>query len=363
MNATRLRQTREAGFSLTELMVAMVIGLIASLVIQQMFTIFAASSRTATSVADAQENGLFALVSIERDVRIAGYGLASDALLNCSTTHAYKRDPSMAGLAGPLQNFTLRGFSITDGGANSDTLLLQYGTSVRADVDAEITKDMADSSSELTVSNTAGFNVKDLIVAAQNGNCTLMQVTEIETATYKIQHDHQASEVTYNPPAAYQVSPPAPDTPWPAYLPGAKLYNLGDLVSRRYTIGNNSLRVEENGGAPTEMVRDIVTIQAQYGVTADPASKSVTQWVDPIGAWANPSINDYKRIKAIRVAVVARANRRELTPVSPATIKLWPDAAAGQSTVGPTYTVPDRNYRYKVYETIAPLRNAIWGSP
>jgi type IV pilus assembly protein PilW len=191
-----------------------------------------------------------------------------------------------------------------------------------------------------------------------------MQVTQVQDVALHLQHNPGGSGLTYNPGVPYQNT-----NSWPTYTAGAKLYNLGQMTSRLYRIDpvtKSGLQVSEDGGVTfIELVRDVVTIQAQYGVTATAAASdhTVTQWIDAAGAFANPSGTDYTRIKAIRLAIVARSSLREKTPVTTtATIPLWVNATTGQTTTAPIFTVPDQNYRYKVYETVVPLRNAIWGT-
>jgi type IV pilus assembly protein PilW len=60
MNAftPRLHRTRQHGFSLIEIMVGVVIGLIAVLVIYQVFAAAEGIKRNTTSAGDAQQNGL-----------------------------------------------------------------------------------------------------------------------------------------------------------------------------------------------------------------------------------------------------------------------------------------------------------------
>ncbi|MES2353095.1 MAG: PilW family protein [Pseudomonadota bacterium] len=363
MNRLFLRHIKQQGFSLAELMVAMVIGLVASLVIQQMFSVFSAQSRTTTSGADAQENGLVASQMIERDIRSAGYGLTNSALLNCTTTYTYRSD-----IDAPIPNFSLRGFSITDGGAGPDELTFQYGTSIRAGVDSTISDTMPQSSSELKVSNTNGFSDGDLMMVVQGTKCTLMQITQVQAASFHLQHNPGGSGLTYNPTVPFQTT-----NAWPAYDAGASLFNLGSITSRQYKILNNSLQLSEDSGVTfNDLVRDIVTIQAQYGITATAVSSdhAVTKWVnatvDPTTGtnWAAPSATDFQRIKAIRFAVVARSNLRESTQVTSTSLTLWPQVTSGQTTSGLTYAVADadRYYRYKVYQTVVPMRNVIWGS-
>ena len=64
---------RQAGLSLVELMIAMVIGLLLMLGVIQVFIASQAASRLSEGVARVQENGRFALDFLERDVRMAGH--------------------------------------------------------------------------------------------------------------------------------------------------------------------------------------------------------------------------------------------------------------------------------------------------
>ena len=89
-----------AGFSLVEIMVAVVIALIGVIVVFQVFAVSEGYKRTTTSGGDAQTNGALALFSIERDVRMAGYGINDGDLLSCKIL-AYHEGP-------PAREFDLR---------------------------------------------------------------------------------------------------------------------------------------------------------------------------------------------------------------------------------------------------------------
>ena len=70
----------QAGFSLVEIMVGMVIGLLATLVIVQIMSAFEAQKRVTTGNADAQTNGGITLFGIERDLQMAGFALMFTAI-------------------------------------------------------------------------------------------------------------------------------------------------------------------------------------------------------------------------------------------------------------------------------------------
>ena len=77
----------QTGFSLIEILVGLVIGLLATLVIMQVFSVFEGQKRTTTGSADAQTNGSIALYSIASELKMAGYGLlpADNSPIECTT--------------------------------------------------------------------------------------------------------------------------------------------------------------------------------------------------------------------------------------------------------------------------------------
>ena len=81
MNASRspdpspLRQRRDAGFSLIELLVSMAIGLIVTLAIASVLISSESAKRSSTSVNDMNQNGAFVGYALDRALRNAGSGL------------------------------------------------------------------------------------------------------------------------------------------------------------------------------------------------------------------------------------------------------------------------------------------------
>ena len=71
---------------MVELMVGMVIALLGTLAIFQVFALSEGQKRSTTSASDSQQNGSLALLSIERDIRQAGYGIFDASLLGCNVS-------------------------------------------------------------------------------------------------------------------------------------------------------------------------------------------------------------------------------------------------------------------------------------
>jgi type IV pilus assembly protein PilW len=138
----------------------------------------------------------------------------------------------------------------------------------------------------------------------------------------------------------------------------------------------------------TPVVAGVVNLQAQYGISASRNSNRITQWVDATGVWATPPVNaavvacgaalaDRNCIKAVRVAVVSRNDPIEkqvvstacssTTAANPTGLCAWDATSADTAAVGWDAPVVDLSntanwdrYRYRVYETIIPLRNMVW---
>jgi len=373
-------RAHQKGFGLVEIMVGLGIGMLAMVVVMEVYSQSEARKRTTTSGGDAQSNGAIALTMIERDVRNAGWGMDITQYANCATTYTYC-DGSAAcggtGTAGPLSGFNLASVIITDGGATGpDAISAQYfadpnlGT-FRLPASTKLRSTMPQSSSELNVASTSGCQDGYLALVSQGGNCTLMQVTQVQGQALKIQHNPGGSGI-YNPPASYQN-----DNNWPAYTVGATLSCFAQPASaaqfqRSYSI-NSSLRQllrSDNStatAAANEVVApEIVDLQAEYGV-ANAGSQNVNAWVPASGTtWANPSAADRNRIKAVRIALVARSAQYE-KPAAGATcstttqtmVNGWSTWATFKAS---TYSSDWQCYRYKVFETIVPLRNVMWGN-
>lgn len=237
-----------------------------------------------------------------------------------------------------------------------------------------ISMDMPSESSIFYVNNPGVFNVGDLDIVISGGNCTVQNVTAVLMAAGKIQHNPGNSGPN-NPPASVQHN-----QHWPAYTRGAKVLSLGVITANKYSVSNNKLQlastnINTNIPAPTVVLsKDIVSLQAQYGVAAatPPGVQNVSRWVDATGSWATPSNADIKRIKAVRIVLVARSGKKEATNVTSTCTNnaginngpcAWQDTATDPAPLIDLSSDPDwQKYRYKVYQTVIPLRNVIWAN-
>ena len=346
-NRLPLRQT---GFSLVELMVGLVIGLLATLVIMQVFSAFEGQKRTTSGTSDAQTAGNISIYGVTRDLQLAGYGLpvmeTTNSSLGCTAF-----SPAVTNLS-PV--------TIVDGGAvASDTITVRYGTSSAGGFAIKVTDVTNKAGGIVGVDNNISCQVGDTALIVNGSNCVLQKVTgPTQIASPPINTGDTTHYVLDNAANANIAV-------------DANISCLGDWGQFTYTITANQLA---RNGAP--IADGIVNLQAQYGISAAANSNVVTQWVNATSPWTAAelvaSVANRNRIKAVRVALVARNELREKNVVTNActTAKgvvnigpcAWDDSSVSAapkidiSNLGADW----QNYRYRTYETIIPIRNIIW---
>lgn len=357
MQPTAPYSARSRGFSLVELMVGMTIGMLVVLAISMSLVAFEAQKRTTTDGSTAQENGLIALVQLEQQIRSAGAGFSNPAAFDCANLYSYYDDGSSVAVPAPAFAGGMAPVVISDGGAGPDTLTIRRGANFLGSIPVAITDAMPQPSAELNVSSTQGFADGDKILVMQGGNCTVMEVTQVQAAALKIQHNPAASGPSWNPPGSCYTATEPCET-WPSYSTGAKVLNLGDLLVKTYSVNadHNLQMVDSSTSLAASQTfilgKDIVNVQAQYGVSSAAGTQPVSSWVDATGSWSALDSDEIKRIKAIRLTVVARSSRKENTNVT----------TAAPGGVDVSYLPDWQRYRYRVYTTIIPLRNIIWAN-
>ncbi len=343
------KQPREHGFSLVEIMIAVVVGMIGILVIMQVFLVAEGQKRTTTGGADAQENALMAMFTLERDLRATGLGLVG---LGCTTINAYNANMSPT-------TYTFNPWPVTvvrdNPAAGSDKITTLYSNSAFGNISTTLTTTAPTSSAQINVANGAGFVQNNLfIVSSAALPCTILQASQDGQKTgsdWNLQH---------NPGGAYVYNPPGGQNIFPAggYPVGARLTNLGSMVNREYYVANNNLMMRDvnlpnSASNPIALVSGVISIRAQYG-----RDTNADGYVDTYDNTAPATATD---VLAVRLAVVARSGQLETIAVSPATLVLW---SGGTTTNGGAIALDStaQTYRYKTYQTTVPLRNVLWNN-
>jgi type IV pilus assembly protein PilW len=396
-----------AGFSIVELMVSVVIGLLALMFATRLVVTGENNKEAALGGSDQMQNGMLALYSLSGDAAQAGWGLNDTLVAGCdasfSDTAGYAlatmtvggvpRTPLAAVLINP-------GSANPAGGANPDQISMYTGTSTAAV--GSLKTNGAVGAGVVTIPTTTrspyGFNIGDVLVVAPepatagSSKCSVVQMTGTQAAPNDFNLNIGAGAAfRFNPAGGLQNSYP---------LGGGRVYNLGQptrLSFHTWTLNNGVLllRATDLAGAsaqPASVIDNVVSIKAQYGfdarviagvynpAVAPPAGTGmqITQWsnamMDADNDGVSGSPGDFQRIVAVRLAVVARSKRIEkpdaagncsATTALP-TLFATPapaNVAAVPVTVNVTVAgdpIDWKCYRYRVFETIVPIRNSQW---
>jgi type IV pilus assembly protein PilW len=423
----------QSGVTLIELLVAMIIGLLGTIVIFTVYQNAEGYKRTTVAAGDAQSNGAVALFSLERYIRTAGSSLVTTNESQLAASPSPPRPnlligcplfgfPNAAVITGPNAAATtpIAPVRIVDGSQlvggslfASDVIVIMAGNADIATNPTSAAPLPAGSLTAVSVGNTLGWRLASttpprladiaLFVAASTAGgagapsispvaCSARRITAITTSS-------GTGNMTFG------VATPAV-----SYSPSTNIHNLGpNPYFLSISVNANQELIESNfsrmltGEAAVPDVRvladNIISIQAQYGVDND-QDDVIDQWVEPTGVWANPigvdrpgtasavGVAAINKIKAIRVAVLARSTQYEppnrntnlcdATP-APTTAGQWPllrlVPATGGSLAQPQgsnilpaiiasapSTAANANYqcfRYRTFETVVPILNMI----
>ncbi|BAK76112.1 hypothetical protein NH8B_1286 [Pseudogulbenkiania sp. NH8B] len=383
MNQPHLRSPRrQSGISLIEIMIGLTIALITTLMLSQIMGLWWNQRKTTDSASEGQNQGLTSMVLMEQAIRSAGYGTQIGALINCTHRYAYVGTNGASGSEDP--NFAGAGFGVSiapliivDGGTNgeADQVEIRGGKGNLSFGLATLSKTMPPSSSELDVSSVSGFEVNTFSVLydPSTGNCTRFDLTQKQNSALKLQQNpgNNDNGTTYNPATNYENS-----NGYPTYSAGNYIIKLGsDVITSTYSVDETNRQLKlADASMRTSTVNytlgeNIVNMQAQYGIK----SGSSYTWTDATGSYAksaltadSASLTKILTLQAVKLAVVSRAPKRESGIVTTACsgfsngICIWSgtkvrlDGGAGGTEW--------QHYKYRIYESVIPLRNTIWSA-
>lgn len=380
---------RSAGFTLIEVLIGMAIALIGMVFMFQTMQAWEGRKRTSASGSDAQISGAIALYSLERDIKMSGYGFGNAAAMGC-TVNAYDSTRPNPGTF----TFQMAPILIADGvGGLPDAITVLYGSgdtmsSAQTFNNTSPAPAIANDTFK-RLNNRTGLRAGDILIAADSGNliCGLFEVTANGNADgitvdhgagaylNYVNNENVAASSTLAPAALAQLQAQFLNNTGSArYNNGTaknvgatgSVFNMGTLPQLNgWQITNGRLLTVANTLANpagfTEVSEGIVNLQAEYGVDGDgDGLVDDTEWAATVPA-------DWTLLRAVRVAVLARSQQYEQTAATLAA-PTWGGGAFtmfnldGSAGVPATGTPNDwRHYRYRVFETVIPLRNMLWG--
>lgn len=386
-----MRKFRQQGFSLVELLVAIVVSLMLLVVTLKLFADSENSKRNVSSGGEAQANGAVAMYSLERELRFAGHGLTGDNVLGCSLlSYNSARTPNTlsidrlapvtvipAGTSAVLSS-TL---TLPAADTNTDQIIIAYGNSATASEPVGF-NDLISTKAGYALKNRVGFQVGDVVLAAESGkSCILLQVTgrpgeqtvcgqsesgdsnllSFSTSAFLSPYGTSGSCVT----TTSSINKTIPAVTYSASEYTATLSNLGPTPHlMAYAVRNGKLMACDllttqcaNADTWTALVSNIVGMNAQVGWDTSGTADAV---VDVFAASAPSAVASgtvkcqVSRMLSIRVGLVARNTQMEKEAVTTAA-PTWQGGSFNLSTLSDW-----QKYRYKVFETIIPIRNMVW---
>ncbi|MDA8383918.1 MAG: PilW family protein [Betaproteobacteria bacterium] len=384
---------RLLGFSLVELMVAMVVALVTVYAIYQVFGSYEGQKRTTVGVGNAETNGKNSLYLLERDIRQAGFGLSSSTTASCTTFWTESSQFNQVFSTVPVT--IVANSASTSSQELPVTLYVRYGDSIRGAASASVTTPMPTPSSEINVDSTNDLYAGDVVLGVSNGQCMLMQLTQVQASALKLQHQ-TGTGGAYNPKKTgsnygYYCSGNCSGVSLAGLGAGAQIVDLGNAYVTAYSIASGQDPVLEESiysgpstnstgpnlsPTPAPLIDNIINVQAQYGIAASGGGQSVECWTDATDNsnnntaspcnqnWSSANLTPAlaKQIKAIRIAVVARSPVPEKQPCTETTVMPYlPWSTSEQFDLSDSGAIANwQCYRYKVFSTVIPLRNVIW---
>lgn len=355
---------RVAGFTLIELMVGVVVGLLATLVISNVLSVAEGQRRSSTSGSDAQVNGGLAIYAVQRQLKMAGYGLSTEGnALGCTLQARYN-----GGAAPATMPPTLAPVLITAGAnGNPDTLRILSSSKTSFALPVSVTgaydPNLPANANRFLVASTLGAAQGDLMALVYGANqpCQIFQVSADPTVLGRIDRLDGGSWNDLKFPNA----PLAANS-------GAFLVNLGALndvtfsLTADYKLRQTTAQLATQASTSQDLQSNIVSLRAFYGKDTDGDDT-----VDTFDAVTPADNAGWLRVRAVRVAVLARSAQYEKEEVT-TSLPLW-DVGTFASVTGSIgcgsskcielkadVSSDWKHYRYKVFDVLVPLRNQVW---
>jgi len=390
--------------SIIELMVAMAVSLIGTIVIFQVYAVNEDVRRSSTAGSDEQTSGLQALILIERELRHAGFGISDSDLYGCRmVTYDNQRVPNFP------TPFPLTAVSITaNAGSTPDVINVMYGGTNNTAVAVKLAGPMAAATDFPVVNYAYGYLAGDMILMGEDvgSSCTIREITKVNGQELQTNNGSYTTDPLLSPLGAAVTKAVRWNNPagTPVVYGAGKVINLGNLDDETRPPRYNQITVQTGLADPSQnnklvvqnlwgqlptfipIAEQIVQLKAEYGIDDGVNNGTITSSPGIKGdgiidryTTASPPLPsaDWMLVKTVRIAVVARS-AQPLKPTSGTACDATP--AFDPSFANTTYPVrwaygPDapngrpidvRNsadwqcYKYQVFETTIPLRNVLW---
>ncbi len=377
----RIRQS--TGFTLVEVMVAMVIGMIATIVMFQVFSASEERKRATTGAGDTQSLGNITLLNLQNQIARAGYGFtpAGDNLAGSVFGCVVQLRPSGVNLTN-FAPVVINHPQVPPGNVGTDTLLIVYGAGTGSQEGSRIVRGVPEDVED------AGGGGEDIGGGVSGGGEPAGQMYKYSLTSNTTYHTNDmviAVPANAHPNCHANIATPLvmgrARTPQnePGYIhavpgvdsSGGSLYNLGPIPG---TAGLSSEQVAHARAyrlVGTELMECDLMASAGGCVAADPNWVSIAPDIVSLRAeyrWLGGAANQdtptddvrycrFAQIRGIQLVIVARHPQLNKAAVT-TQVPRWAGSARFpiDLTADPQWSL----YRYTTFETLAPIRNVLW---
>ncbi len=329
------------GFSLVELMVGITLGMIGMLIVAKVLEISSGHHATISAAGEAQSTGNLSLYTIERELKQAGFGIATATLLDCQL-NAYDTTRSL------FISRTLNPVEITAplSADDSDSIAIAYGNSEVRMGGLTLTAAYNGDATDIDIQNRFGLKKGDFFLLGQITTpatpCVLGQISDIP-ATSTTAVSHTGTVYPFNKNGGLGVS-------FSANI--GEFYDLGQSFSfNTYSVDATKKQLIQQSaltGNSLVIADNVQVFKARYGHDSN-GDGTVDVWDTVLptnfAGWATTT--------NVRMGLAIKNPRREQTTVTSSPLTLWPGVSV-------TLSAEDQHYRYRTYNVVVPLRNMIW---
>ncbi len=288
-----------AGFTIVELMIAMVVGL---LLVGGAYGTFIGQQEAFTNQGEAvavQQNLRFINQMLSREFRNAGYGMGGVSLGGTGTVDLNNARPIVV-----QDNNTAQTIALASGGPiaidnntdSFDILTTRLITTLGANA--------ANATNPFTLNDASALAAGDLFMISNGASAHFFQVTSVAGNVV----NHNAGLATFNLPGGQQ------DQTFPGYSAGDSVYHVfwykyfvsGSALQR---VPYNTLSYSGNNilpGPPQIVAQNIEDMQLAFGLDTDNTDNTLE-----INAWDNNGLAaaQLDQVRAVRVSFTARSAR------------------------------------------------------
>ena len=357
-----IRLQKQKGFSLIELMIAMVIGLV---LMSGIVSVFASSRKSfdmTQEISSVQESARFAMDALNEDIRLAGFqgcamssGISGNSAeiqaLNAPTSDYYftaTRGAEISGTtwspAAPAELANLDPAPVSD----SDVLMLQYASPVTSQLAAAMTSP----SDEIElINNATGLESGDLAIISNCAAADLFRVSGVSGdisggASIKILHAPGANS---SDSLSAQYDPATDMTRvmkfnYITYYVGdtGRLNSAGDPIYSLYAYDIDALHDNQD---PTEIIEGVENMQVLFGIRAN---NNTVRYINADHADFDASLVQSIQVGLLMYSIENASDQDDENTYRVLNTDIGP---AGSSTGGPTHA-KDRRIRMTFNSTV-----------